>query len=192
MTGTFELIDYIIFLGYAILILGVGLWVSRDKNGHQKNAEDYFLASKSLPWWAIGTSLIAANISAEQFIGMSGSGYALGLAIASYEWMAAITLLIVGKYFLPIFIEKGLYTIPEFVEKRFSTNLKTILAVFWIGLYVFVNLASVLYLGALALEVIMGIPMDYGVLGLALFAAAYSLYGGYLQLHGQMSFKLYF
>ena len=153
-------------------------WVSRDKNGHQKNAEDYFLASKSLPWWAIGTSLIAANISAEQFIGMSGSGYALGLAIASYEWMAAITLLIVGKYFLPIFIEKGLYTIPEFVEKRFSTNLKTILAVFWIGLYVFVNLASVLYLGALALEVIMGIPMDYGVLGLALFAAAYSLYGG--------------
>ena len=178
MTGTFELIDYIIFLGYAILILGVGLWVSRDKKGHQKNAEDYFLASKSLPWWAIGTSLIAANISAEQFIGMSGSGYALGLAIASYEWMAAITLLIVGKYFLPIFIEKGLYTIPEFVEKRFSTNLKTILAVFWIGLYVFVNLASVLYLGALALEVIMGIPMDYGVLGLALFAAAYSLYGG--------------
>ena len=178
MTGTFELIDYIIFLGYAILILGVGLWVSRDKKGHQKNAEDYFLASKSLPWWAIGTSLIAANISAEQFIGMSGSGYALGLAIASYEWMAAITLLIVGKYFLPIFIEKGLYTIPEFVEKRFSTNLKTILAIFWIGLYVFVNLASVLYLGALALEVIMGIPMDYGVLGLALFAAAYSLYGG--------------
>ena len=178
MTGTFELIDYIIFLGYAILILGVGLWVSRDKKGHQKNAEDYFLASKSLPWWAIGTSLIAANISAEQFIGMSGSGYALGLAIASYEWMAAITLLIVGKYFLPIFIEKGLYTIPEFVEKRFSTNLKTILAVFWIGLYVFVNLASVLYLGSLALETIMGIPMGYGVLGLALFAAAYSLYGG--------------
>jgi SSS family solute:Na+ symporter len=178
MTGSFEIIDYIIFLGYAILILGVGLWVSRDKKGHQKNAEDYFLASKSLPWWAIGTSLIAANISAEQFIGMSGSGYALGLAIASYEWMAAITLLIVGKYFLPIFIEKGLYTIPEFVEKRFSTNLKTILAVFWIGLYVFVNLASVLYLGALALEIIMGVPMHYGVLGLALFAAAYSLYGG--------------
>ena len=192
MTGTFELIDYIIFLGYAILILGVGLWVSRDKKGHQKNAEDYFLASKSLPWWAIGTSLIAANISAEQFIGMSGSGYALGLAIASYEWMAAITLLIVGKYFLPIFIEKGLYTIPEFVEKRFSTNLKTILAVFWIGLYVFVNLASVLYLGALALEVIMGIPMDYGVLGLALLQQHILYMGGYLQLHGQMSFKLYF
>jgi len=178
MHANFELLDYIIFIGYAILILGVGLWVSRDKKGHEKNAEDYFLAGKSLPWWAIGASLIAANISAEQFIGMSGSGFALGLAIASYEWMAAITLIIVGKYFLPIFIEKGLYTIPEFVEQRYSTNLKTILAIFWIALYVFVNLASVLYLGSLALETIMGIPMIYGVIGLALFAAAYSLYGG--------------
>ena len=178
MNGSFETIDYLIFLGYAVLILFVGLWVSREKDGKQKNAEDYFLASKSLPWWAIGASLIAANISAEQFIGMSGSGFALGLAIASYEWMAALTLIIVGKFFLPIFIEKGLYTIPEFVEKRFSTNLKSILAVFWICLYVFVNLASVLYLGSLALETIMGIPMMYGVIGLALFAAAYSLYGG--------------
>ncbi len=178
MNGSFELIDYLIFIAYAVLILSVGLWVSRNKDGKQKSAEDYFLASKSLPWWAIGASLIAANISAEQFIGMSGSGYALGLAIASYEWMAALTLIVVGKYFLPIFIEKGLYTIPEFVEKRYSTNLKTILAVFWIALYVFVNLASVLYLGSLALETIMGIPMIYGVLGLALFAAAYSLYGG--------------
>ena len=178
MTNSFEFIDYLIFIAYGVIILSVGLWVSRDKKGHEKNAEDYFLASKSLPWWAIGASLIAANISAEQFIGMSGSGFAVGMAIASYEWMGALTLLIVGKYFLPIFIEKGLYTIPEFVAKRFSTNLKTILAVFWIALYVFVNLTSVLYLGALALETIMGIPMVYGVLGLALFAAAYSLYGG--------------
>ena len=178
MKSSFEVVDYIVFLSYALIILTVGLWVSRNKDGKQKNAEDYFLASKSLPWWAIGASLIAANISAEQFIGMSGSGFALGLAIASYEWMAAITLIIVGKYFLPIFIEKGLYTIPEFVEKRFSTNLKSILAVFWICLYVFVNLASVLYLGALALETIMDIPIMYGVLGLALFSAAYSLYGG--------------
>ncbi|MFT6881922.1 MAG: SSS family solute:Na+ symporter [Marinoscillum sp.] len=174
----FSTLDFLIFGAYCVLILGVGLYASRDKAGHQKNAEDYFLASKSLPWWAVGASLIAANISAEQFIGMSGSGFASGLAIASYEWMAAITLLIVGKYFLPIFIEKGLYTIPEFVEKRYSTNLKTILAVFWIALYVFVNLSSVLYLGALALETIMGVPMMYGVLGLAIFAAAYSLYGG--------------
>ncbi|SDR70357.1 solute:Na+ symporter, SSS family [Polaribacter sp. KT25b] len=178
MKAGFEMWDYVVFVGYAILILGVGLWVSRDKKGHQKNAEDYFLASKSLPWWAIGTSLIAANISAEQFIGMSGSGFALGIAIASYEWMAALTLIIVGKYFLPIFIEKGLYTIPEFVEKRFSTNLKTILAVFWLSLYVFVNLTSVLFLGGLAIETIMGVDMLYAIIGLALFAAAYSLYGG--------------
>ena len=174
----FSTIDIVVFISYCLLIVGIGLYVSRDKKGHQKNAEDYFLASKSLPWWAIGASLIAANISAEQFIGMSGSGFAVGLAIASYEWMAAITLLIVGKYFLPIFIEKGLYTIPEFVEKRFSTNLKTILAVFWIALYIFVNLSSVLYLGALAFETIMGITMIYGVIGLGLFAAVYSLYGG--------------
>ena len=178
METNFELLDYIIFISYGLIILGVGLWVSRNKEGKEKNSEDYFLASKSLPWWAVGTSLIAANISAEQFIGMSGSGFAVGLAIASYEWMAALTLLIVGKYFLPIFIEKGLYTIPEFVEKRYSTNLKTILAVFWIGLFVFVNLASVLYLGALAFETILGVKMIYSIIGLSLFAAAYSLYGG--------------
>lgn len=174
----FHLIDYIIFAVYAVVIIVVGLWVSRTKEGKEKTAEDYFLASKSLPWWAIGASLIAANISAEQFIGMSGSGYAIGLAIASYEWMGALTLVIVGKFFLPIFINQKIYTIPEFVEKRFGNNLKTILAVFWILLYVFVNLTSVLYLGALALETIMGIPLIYGVIGLALFAAAYSLYGG--------------
>ena len=178
MKTNFELLDYIIFISYGLIILGVGLWVSRNKEGKEKNSEDYFLASKSLPWWAVGTSLIAANISAEQFIGMSGSGFAVSLAIASYEWMAAFTLLIVGKYFLPIFIEKGLYTIPEFVEKRYSTNLKTILAVFWIGLFVFVNLASVLYLGALAFETILGIKMIYSIIGLSLFAAAYSLWGG--------------
>lgn len=178
MTTEFGFIDYMVFAAYALLILGVGLWVSREKDGQQKNAEDYFLASKSLPWWAIGSSLIAANISAEQFIGMSGSGFALGLAIASYEWMAAFTLIIVGKYFLPIFIEKGIYTIPEFVEKRFSTNLKTILAVFWIALYVFVNLTTVLYLGGLAIETILGVKMMYAIIGLALFSAAYSLYGG--------------
>jgi len=178
MDTTFGFWDYLIFASYAVLILGVGLWVSRDKKGHQKSAEDYFLAGKSLPWWAIGASLIAANISADQFIGMSGSGFVVGLAIASYEWMAALTLIIVGKFFLPIFIEKGLYTIPEFIQHRYSTNLKTILAIFWIGLYIFVNLASVLYLGALALETIMGIPILYGVIGLALFASAYSLYGG--------------
>ncbi|KAA3637826.1 MAG: sodium/glucose cotransporter, partial [Bacteroidetes bacterium] len=175
----FSTIDYIVFIGYAIFIVSLGLWVSR-KGG--KSTEDYFLASKSLPWWAIGASLIAANISAEQFIGMSGSGFAIGLAIASYEWMAAITLIIVGKYFLPIFIKQGLYTIPEFVEKRYGTNLKTILAVFWIALFIFVNLTSVLYLGAKALDTIIGDGtgglMMTAIIGLALFAAAYSLWGG--------------
>jgi len=182
MNGTFEFLDYLIFGLYAVTILSIGLWVSRDKDGKQKNAEDYFLASKSLPWWAVGTSLIAANISAEQFIGMSGSGFALGLAIASYEWMAAITLLVVGKYFLPIFIEKGLYTIPEFIEKRFSTNLKTILAIFWIALFVFVNLTTVLFLGGKALDTIIGVGdgsiLLNSIIGLGLFAAAYSLWGG--------------
>ncbi len=180
--GSFAYIDYIIFVLYGMLIISVGLWVSRTKKGETKTAEDYFLASKSLPWWAIGASLIAANISAEQFIGMSGSGFAIGLAIASYEWMAALTLLIVGKFFLPIFIEKKLYTIPEFVEQRFSTNLKTILAVFWIGLFIFVNLTSVLYLGATALDTIIGSGdgslVMYSIIGLALFAASYSLWGG--------------
>jgi len=175
-------IDIVVFSAYCLLIIGIGLWVSRDKEGHQKNAEDYFLAGKSLPWWAIGASLIAANISAEQIIGMSGSGFAVGLAIASYEWMAAITLLIVGKYLLPIFIEKKLYTIPEFIEHRFNTTLKTILAVFWIALFVFVNLTTVMFLGAKALDTIMGTGdgslMIYALVGLALIAAAYSLYGG--------------
>lgn len=171
-------IDMVVFAMYVAIIIGVGLWVSRDKKGAQKSTEDYFLAGKSLPWWAVGASLIAANISAEQFIGMSGSGYSIGLAIASYEWMSALTLIIVGKYFLPIFIEKGIYTIPEFVEKRFDKNLKTVLAVFWIALYIFVNLTSVLYLGGLAMEIILGIPLMYAIVGLALFALIYSIYGG--------------
>jgi len=178
----FSTIDTIVFCAYALVIVTLGLWVSRDKEGHQKNATDYFLAGKSLPWWAIGASLIAANISAEQIIGMSGSGFAVGLAIASYEWMAAVTLIIVGKYFLPIFIEKEIFTIPEFVEKRFNSTLKTILAVFWIALFVFVNLTTVLYLGALALDTIMGTGdgsfMIYALIGLSAIAAAYSLYGG--------------
>ena len=179
---TFSTVDYIVFLLYISSIIFMGLYVSRNKKGHKKDTKDYFLASKSLPWWAVGSSLIAANISAEQFIGMSGSGFAIGLAIASYEWMAAITLIIVGKFFLPIFIEKGLYTIPEFIEQRFSTNLKTILAVFWVALFIFVNLTSVLFLGGKAIDTIIGSGdgslIIYAILGLAFIAAAYSLYGG--------------
>ncbi len=178
MEHHFSILDYGIFIAYALLIIGVGLWVSRNKKGHTKNSEDYFLASKSLTWWAVGASLIAANISAEQFIGMSGSGFAIGLGIASYEWMAAITLILVGKFFLPAFINKEIYTMPQFLEKRYDNRVRTILAVFWLLVFVFVNLTSVLYLGALAMETILGIPMMYGIIGLALFAAVYSLYGG--------------
>lgn len=174
----FSTIDIIIFICYCLLIIGIGLWVSREKKGHEKNSSDYFLASKSLPWWAIGTSLIASNISAEQFIGMSGSGYAIGLGIATYEWMAAITLLIVAKWFLPVFLEKGIYTMPQFLEMRFDKRVRTSLAIFWILVYVFVNLTAVLYLGALAMETMMGVELLYGILGLAVFSAAYTIYGG--------------
>jgi SSS family solute:Na+ symporter len=178
----FSTVDYVIFGIYIIAIVGLGFWVSRTKKGETKNSQDYFLASKALPWWAIGASLIAANISAEQFIGMSGSGFAIGLAIATYEWMAALTLIIVGKFFLPIFIEKKLYTIPEFIEQRFGTNLKTILAVFWVALFIFVNLTSVLFLGGKALDTIIGTGdgsmINYAIIALALIAVAYSLYGG--------------
>ncbi len=178
----FSTLDYAVFILYVLVIVGLGLWVSREKKGHHKESTDYFLAGKSLTWWAIGASLIAANISAEQFIGMSGSGFAIGLAIASYEWMAAITLIIVGKFFLPIFIEKQLFTIPEFIEKRFSTELKTILAVFWVALFIFVNLTSVLFLGGKAIDTIIGTGdgslIFYAILVLAFIAAAYSLYGG--------------
>ncbi|MBX6968203.1 MULTISPECIES: sodium/sugar symporter [Providencia] len=172
------ILDYVIFITYAVVIIGIGLWVSRTKKGQTKTTEDYFLAGKSLPWWAIGASIIAANISAEQFIGMSGSGFSIGLAISAYEWIAAIGLVVVAKFILPIFLKEGIYTIPEFVEKRYNKSLKTILAIFWIGLFVFVNLTSVLYLGALALETILNVPMMYAIAGLSIFAIVYSVYGG--------------
>ena len=174
----FAPIDYVVFGLYASLIVGVGLWVSREKPGEVKDTEDYFLAGKALPWWAIGASLIASNISAEQFIGMSGSGFRLGLAIASYEWMAAVTLLVIAWFFLPIYLEKGIFTMPQFLETRYDGRVRTLLAVFWLLVYVFVNLTAVLYLGALALEGIMGVPLFWGIAGLALFATVYSIYGG--------------
>ena len=156
----------------------MGIFVSREKKGHVKNSSDYFLASKALPWWAVGASLIASNISAEQFIGMSGSGFALGLAISTYEWMAAATLLVVAIFFLPIYMKKGIYTMPGFLLDRYDTRVRTTMAVFWLLLYVFVNLTSVLYLGALSLNTILNVPMIYGIIGLALFAMIYSIYGG--------------
>lgn len=173
-----EPLDLIVFIGYCCLIIGLGLFVSREKKGHVKDSKDYFLASKALPWWAVGASLIASNISAEQFIGMSGSGFALGLAIATYEWMAAATLLVVAIFFLPVYIKKGIYTMPGFLLDRYDSRVRTTMAIFWLLLYVLVNLTSVLYLGALSLNTILDVPMTYGIMGLALFAMVYSIYGG--------------
>ena len=171
-------LDITVFFSYVIALIAIAYFVSREKAGHEKNANDYFLAGNSLPWWAIGASLIAANISAEQIIGMSGSGYKIGLAIASYEWMAALTLMIVGKYFLPIFLERKIYTMPQFLEHRFDTRVKKVMAVFWLGVYVFVNLTAILWLGALAINTITGVDVTYGMIFLGIFSVAYSLYGG--------------
>jgi SSS family solute:Na+ symporter len=178
MTAGFSTLDYIVFILYALVIVALGLWVSRTKKGVEKTAQEYFLADKSLTWWAVGASLIAANISAEHFIGTSGSGFAIGLAISAYEWMAAIALIIVAKYFLPVFIENGIYTMPQFLKQRFNKGVSTAFAVFWLLVYVFVNLTSVSYLGALAMETIMGIPLIYGIIGLLAFSGIYSIYGG--------------
>ncbi|WP_076408890.1 sodium/sugar symporter [Shewanella sp. UCD-KL12] len=171
-------IDIAIFVGYVLGLLVLALYISRNDKDHERNTQDYFLASKSLPWWAIGASLIASNISAEQIIGMSGSGYAIGLAIASYEWMAAITLILVGKYMLPIFIKNDIFTMPQYLEQRFDKRVKTTLALFWLSVYIFVNLTAVLWLGGLAIETVAGIDWMYGMIFLAMFSLAYSLYGG--------------
>ncbi len=171
-------LDIVIVLVYLTGIFVLAQWVSREKIGHSKSAEDYFLAGKSLPWWAIGASLIAANISAEQIIGMAGSGYAIGLAIASYEWMAALTLLIVGKFFLPIFLRNGIYTMPQFLEQRYGNRIRTLMAVFWLGLYVFVNLTSILWLGSIAVAQVTGMDQMLALALMGVFALAYQLYGG--------------
>jgi SSS family transporter len=171
-------VDIAILVIYAIGIFLLAQWVSREKGEHKKDAQDYFLASRALPWWAIGTSLIAANISAEQIVGMSGSGYVMGMAIASYEWMAALTLIVVGKWILPVFLKNGIYTMPEFLERRYSPAVRTVMAIFWLVLYIFVNLTSILWLGSLAVNAITGLELQVAITGLALFALLYALYGG--------------
>ncbi|WP_284124993.1 sodium:solute symporter family transporter [Parerythrobacter aestuarii] len=175
---TLETIDIVIIALYAVALLGIALVVSREPKGHEKNTEDYFLAGRALPWWAIGASLIASNISAEQIIGQSGQGYAVGIAIAAYEWQAAIVLIIVAKYFLPIFLKRKIYTMPQFLEQRYGEGVKTLMSAFWVALYTAVNLTTVLWLGGLAVTSLTG----WGVMGamsaLAAFAVLYSLYGG--------------
>lgn len=171
-------IDIVVVVVYAIGIFGLAQFVSRERAGHKKDTSDYFLASRSLPWWAIGASLIAANISAEQIVGMSGSGYVIGLAIASYEWMAALTLLIVGKFFLPIFLRNGIYTMPQFLEQRFGPHIRTLMALFWLALYIFVNLTSIIWLGSIAVNRVAGVDQDVAIVALGAFALLYQLYGG--------------
>jgi SSS family solute:Na+ symporter len=169
--------DYIVFLVYFVIVSSYGYWIYTRKKKTQVDSKDFFLAEGSLTWWAIGASLIASNISAEQFIGASGSGFAMGLAIASYEWMAAATLVIVAVFFLPIYLKNKIYTMPQFLAQRYSPTVATIMAVFWLLVYIFVNLSSILYLGALAVDTISGLGFTTCVIGLAIFAVIITLGG---------------
>ena len=170
-------IDLWIVVIYAIAIFALAQIVSRRKSTEAVSSKGYFLAGNSLPWWAIGASLIAANISAEQIIGMSGSGYRIGLAIASYEWMAAITLIIVGKFFIPVFLRNGVTTMPGFLQQRFGSSVKFLMAIFWLLLYVFVNLTSILWLGGTAVTTVTGLDPVVVLVILGVFALAYQISG---------------
>ena len=175
-------LDYIVFFIYFIVVAGYGYWVYRRKMYHQQgsgemDSKDFFLAEGSLTWWAIGASLIASNISAEHFIGMSGSGFALGLAISSYEWMAAATLIIVAVFFIPIYLKNKIFTMPQFLAQRYNDTVSTVMAVFWLLVYVFVNLTSIIYLGALAINSISGISFEWCMVGLGIFSIVVTLGG---------------
>ncbi|WP_298536114.1 sodium/solute symporter [uncultured Algibacter sp.] len=168
-------IDLIILFAYLLGIMGYGIWMSRAK---EKNVSDYFMASKSLPWWIVGGSLIASNISAEQILGTNGSGYAIGLAIGGYELMSALTLVLVAKFLLPVFIDKNIYSIPQFLEKRFDNRVRICFSFILVVLYVFVNITSIFYLGGLAIANLTGLPLLIGVLGLVIYSASFSIFGG--------------
>jgi len=190
MSG-FKPIDFIILVCYLVLLVCLGLFLSRSKDGKEKSANDYFLAGNTLTWWAVGASLIAANISAEQFIGMSGTGYRDGIAIAAYEVMAAVTLVVIGKFLLPVMLDRKIFTIPQFLRERYNDGVGLAFSILWLFLYVFVNLTSVAWLGALAIEQILGLQglavSIFGIevsmrmliiLGLFVIAGIYSIYGG--------------
>ena len=174
----FNALDWWIVGLYCVGIISLATYVSRNNTGSERTAEDYFLAGRTLPWWAIGASLIAANISAEQIIGMSGQGFVVGMAIAVWELTAAIALIVMAKYFLPIFLEKKIYTMPQFLEHRFNKNVSLVLSFFWLVVYIFINLTSVLWLGSLAINALTGLDLLYGLIVLAIFSLAYSLFGG--------------
>ena len=187
----FQPVDFVILVVYLCLLVGLGMFLSRTKKGEEKSATDYFLAGNTLTWWAVGASLIAANISAEQFIGMSGTGFKDGIAIAAYEVMAAVTLIVIGKFLLPIMIKRKIFTIPQFLRERYNDGVGLAFSVLWLFLYVFVNLTSVAWLGALAIEQILGLQgimvsafgMEISmrmiiIIALFLIAGIYSIYGG--------------
>lgn len=174
---TLHLSDYIVFLFYFLLVAIYGYWIYQKKRSINPDSKDYFLAEGSLTWWAIGASLIASNISAEQFIGMSGSGFKMGLAIAAYEWLAAVTLIVVAVYFIPVYLKNKIYTMPQFLNQRYNSTVSIVMAVFWLLLYVVVNLTSILYLGALAVSSISGLNFNICIAGLALFAIFITLGG---------------
>ena len=187
----FKTIDFVILVIYLIVLVSLGLFLSRNKDGKEKSANDYFLAGNTLTWWAVGASLIAANISAEQFIGMSGTGFADGIAIAAYEVMAAVTLVVIGKFLLPIMLKQRIFTIPQFLRERYNDGVGLAFSILWLFLYVFVNLTSVAWLGALAIEQILGLQgLAVEIFGITvsirmviifllfLIAGIYSIYGG--------------
>ncbi|MCC6460808.1 MAG: sodium/solute symporter [Saprospiraceae bacterium] len=172
-----QFLDYAVFFLYFIVVSGYGYWIYQRRKHAAQTAGEYFLAEGALSYWAIGASLIASNISAEHFIGMSGSGFAIGLAISTYEWMSAATLLVVAIFFIPVYLKNRIYTMPQFLHERYSPLVASLMAVFWLLLYVFVNLTSILYLGALALELAVGLNFYVAIGGLALFALAITLGG---------------
>lgn len=187
----FRTVDLVIVLVYLAVLISLGLFLGRNKKGQQKSASDYFLAGNSLTWWAVGASLIAANISAEQFIGMSGTSYADGIATAAYELMAAVTLVVIGKFLLPVMLKRKIFTIPQFLRERYTDGVGLAFSILWLFLYVFVNLTSVAWLGALAIEQILGLQGATLVVGgfsismrmvivllLFIIAGVYSIYGG--------------
>ena len=169
--------DYLVFFLYFILISSYGYYIFQKKKAGTTSSTDFFLAEGALTWWAIGASLIASNISAEHFIGMSGSGFALGLAISTYEWMSAFTLIIVAVFILPIYLKNKIFTMPQFLSKRYNDTVSTIMAVFWLLVYVFVNLTSIIYLGALAISSITNISFEMSIIGLSVFAVIVTLGG---------------
>ena len=175
--NTLQLADYLVFFLYFILVAAYGIWIYKRKTAKNETAQEFFLAEGSLTWWAIGASLIASNISAEHFIGMSGSGFAIGLAISSYEWMSGLVLIIVALFFIPMFLKNRIYTMPQFLATRYNDQVSSIMALFWLLVYVFVNLTSIIYLGALAITSIANISFMTCVVSLSLFSIIVTIGG---------------